>query len=201
MGSLRDKTLNTYKKYKTARNASWQVLLDYDIKELPINLVELIQKLNIDLVKNSDAQILLTNESGKSIFAKNKWFIIYDDKVNLGRKNFTIAHELGHIFLEHSEEDKQIKSPETRSIAERQADSFAVRLLAPACVLWGLNVTTVEQIQKFCQISFTASTIRKNRLDILYKRNKFLTNPLERLVFKNFSEFIEKNKLQDEPTL
>lgn len=79
---------------------------------------------------------------------------------------------------------------------ETEADMFASRLLAPACVLWGLDLHTVDEIAKVCNISKKAAQARADRMATLYKRNKFLTNPIEREVFNNFREFINQNKKQ-----
>lgn len=75
---------------------------------------------------------------------------------------------------------------------EQQADAFAARLLAPACVLWALNVRTMTEIAELCDISNTAAQIRAERMKILYSRNKFLTSPLEKAVYDNFKEYIQK---------
>jgi len=72
---------------------------------------------------------------------------------------------------------------------------FASRFLAPACVLWGLNVHTAADIARICEISAEAAGIRAKRMAELYKRNMFLTSPLERRVYGQFEKFIEQNRL------
>lgn len=72
---------------------------------------------------------------------------------------------------------------------------FAARLLAPACVLWGINAQTAEQIATVCNISHEAAKIRAERMEVLRKRGKFLTSPLERQVYKQFENYIENNRL------
>lgn len=79
---------------------------------------------------------------------------------------------------------------------EYQAERFAIDILAPACVLWGLNLHTAEDIAKVCNISMQSAHIRAERMEILYKRNKFLTSPLEKQVFEQFSDFIKQYKLR-----
>ncbi len=79
---------------------------------------------------------------------------------------------------------------------ETEADMFAARLLAPACVLWGINAVTPEQIATACDISRTAATYRAERMDLLRKRGKFLTSPLERQVYKQFEDYIKNNRLE-----
>lgn len=184
-----------YGVYKTVRNASWQCLIDYKIKELPINLKNIAQNANIKIINNSDVNILIPSESGAAILRNNKWYIIIDDENSIQRCRFTVAHELGHIFLGHSlycKEDFTRMVNKERSLVESEADIFASRLLAPACVLWGLHIHSAEDIAKVCNLSITAAKIRAERLNLLYKQNKFFVSPLERMVFEQFKDFIEK---------
>ncbi len=73
-----------------------------------------------------------------------------------------------------------------------QADMFAARLLAPACVIWGLNLHNAHEISQICNISYEAATYRAKRMELLYKRNKFLTSELEKEVYSNFENFINQ---------
>lgn len=188
--------MNIYGLYQNVRNASWQCLLDYNIKELPVNLLHITRKSGIKTIKNSLVNELAPSESGISVRDGSQWFIVYDDGDSIPRRRFTIAHELGHIFLGHELK----KGYHTRTInlkkpeSEKEADMFAARLLAPACVLWGLDLHTTDEIQHVCNISYTAAQARADRMKILYERNKFLTSRLEQKVFENFREFIEKEK-------
>lgn len=72
---------------------------------------------------------------------------------------------------------------------------FAIRLLAPACVLWGINAVLPNEISKICNISMTSARIRAERLDLLVKRNKFLVSELEEQVYTQFDDFIKNNRL------
>lgn len=188
---------NIYGAYKKARNASWQALIDNKIDSLPVDVVKIVRDNGILLVKNSQANELRKNEAGISIFDGKQWFIVYDDTLPLGRKRFTVAHELGHIFLGHPlvagfhARTTGGKLPQT----ENEANVFASRFLAPACVLWGLNAHTAAEISRFCEISKEAAEIRAKRMAELYKRNMFLTSSLERRVYSQFEKFIEQNRL------
>ncbi len=185
-----------YGAYKNLRNAAWQVLIDFEIRELPVSLRDICEKSGFKLIKDSSVHLLSPLQSGISVLDGDKWYIIYSNEQSLERIRFTIAHELGHIFLGH----KIIAGYHARTFdvskprAEQEADMFASRLLAPACVLWGLNLRTPNEIADFCKISLSAAYIRAERMHELYKRDKFLTLPLERQVYKNFEEFIRKNR-------
>lgn len=183
--------------YKNARNASWQCLIDYNIKALPIKVIDIAKRSNITVLKYSDVNKnrLQYNESGATFFEKNRIYIVYRNSSTLEHCRFTVAHELGHIFLGHPltmNGSFYRKFNITKPEIEQAADIFASRLLAPACVLWGLNLHTAEEIAEVCNISLPAAKIRAERMELLYKRNKFLISPLEKQVFDNFSDYITK---------
>lgn len=126
-----------------------------------------------------------------------KWTLVYDDTMPLARVRFTVAHELGHIFLGHELEagfSHYRKIREGKPKEETQADEFAAHLLAPACVLWALNITSTEDIAALCCISKQAAHTRAQRMAVLRGRNMFLTHPLERKLFAAFEPWIEKQK-------
>ncbi len=186
-----------YSYYKKSRNASWQVLIDFKIDKLPINVVDIAYRSNINVLRNSETNYLQKDEDAISFLKDNVWYVIYDDTKAKERSRFTIAHELGHIFLGHElTNDKYNRTTfdYTKPTQEQEADIFASRLLAPACVLWGLDVKSSEEIQSYCKISKQAADIRFERMQELHKRNKFLTNNLEKQVYNLFKKFIDTNK-------
>lgn len=182
-----------YGKYAKLRNASWQLLVDCNINELPVNIISILSALNIYLCKNSDTNKLKDGEYGVSFLIDGQWYIVYDDTLPFNQKLFTLAHELGHILLGHPLKKEREKS-KRRSTFETQADMFAIRLLSPTCVLWALDLHTPQEISKICQIDINAAKIRAERMEVLYERNKFLTSSLERKVYHNFSAYIEEQK-------
>ena len=65
-----------------------------------------------------DGCVLVKQRKNRKIY-----IILYNNRVgSLRRRNFTLAHEVGHIYLEHQED-----GPEE----ERQANAFAAELLMP----------------------------------------------------------------------
>ncbi len=175
----------SYNNYKTARDSAWRCLIDNNISSLPLKLSIICHNHNIDIIKNSDLDInskarLTQNQRGKCISVDGRFYIIVNDTDILPTQRYTIAHELGHLIIPTSD--------------EYEAERFAIGILAPACVLWGCNVHSAEDIAKMCNISQASAKIRAERMETLYERNKFLTSPLERQVFDNFSNFIKNNR-------
>lgn len=184
-----------YGKYKNIRNASWQCIIDYNITKLPISLVSIANKSNIQIVKNSVVNLLRATERGISVYDGDKWLIVYDDNIKTSVNRFTIAHEFGHIFLGHElKKGYYARTFDNKPEVEQAADMFAARLLAPACVLHELHATTAEKIAEICNISIQAAKHRAERMAILEARNKYYLHPLERRVREQFDSFIKENK-------
>ncbi len=188
-----------YGKYKNIRNASWQCIIDYNITKLPISLVSIANKSNIQIVKNSVVNLLRATERGISVYDGDKWLIVYDDNIKTSVSRFTVAHEFGHIFLGHELKKGYYARTfdKNKPEVEQAADMFAARLLAPACVLHELQALSAEQIAKVCNISISAAVVRSERMKVLEARNKYYLHPLERRVREQFDSFIKENRLSD----
>ncbi len=182
-----------YEQYKNARNASWQCLIDYKINSLPVKVSQIAKQSDITLLKNSVANLLSKNESGITLVQDDKLYIIYADEQSPQRCRFTIAHELGHIFLGHLFNDSG-NGFATTDDAEHSANVFARDLLAPACVLHELQALTSAAIANLCDISLEAATYRAERIAELERRKAFYLHPLERQVKKQFADFIKQKE-------
>lgn len=175
--------------YKQARDTAWRFLIDNRVNSLPVKLSAVCRQNSIALLYDN-ARYLSETRRGITFVDDNGGFnIVLNPRDSVTVQRYTIAHELGHIVLGHF--NGNILSP---SDMEYQADRFAIDILAPACVLWGLNLHTAEDIAKICNISMQSAQIRAERMEILYKRNKFLISPLEKQGFEQFSGFINQYK-------
>lgn len=182
----------TYDIYTQARNNAWKFLIDNHVTSLPVKLSAICRQKRIVLLYDHDGTYLSRNERGLTfIDSKGEFNIVLNPHDSIAVQRYTIAHELGHIVLGHF--DRNILST---SNAEYQAERFAIDILAPACILWGLDLHTAKDISEVCNISISAAKIRAERMDMLYKRNKFMISPLEKQVFEQFSDFIEQYKLR-----
>lgn len=194
----------SYKDYQNARNVSWKILLDCGIDRLPVDLNVIRERLDVRIASYEDAKTLIQKRNlsvltaqtdGLTFYAGTESVILYSEACSPERIRFTIAHELGHIVLGHvapgsittvNRELSPRDSPQ-----ETAANRFAARLLAPACVLWGLDLHTADEIAAACRISKKAAQFRAERMKTLYARNKFLSSPLERKLYQRFVPFME----------
>lgn len=193
-----------YKNYQNARDAAWRILLDCRIDRLPVDLNVICKKLGVrtvsykaanTLIAERDLSDIVARSDGLTFYAGDMPVILYNESCIAGRIRFTVAHELGHIILGHvapgsvttvnREPDPEDDPQETT------ANQFAARLLAPACVLWGLDLHTPEEIAQACHISDKAARFRADRMQVLYARNKFLLSPLERCLYQQFLPFVK----------
>ena len=180
--------------YQNVRNSAWTCLADFQIGKLPVDVLAIARAAGIHVVKDSDLGLLRQGENGKTYCNGSRWMIVYNDRNPICTSRYTIAHELGHIFLGHPlTYVRYLDSPVRtgKPPAEEQADSFAQRLLCPACVLWGLQLHTAEEIARFCDVELSIAEKRAKRMQELYRRNKFLTSPLEQKIFDRFQPYIQ----------
>ena len=189
-----------YDIYKQARNAAWEFLIKNNITQLPVSLSAICAQNGITLLRDNSRTYLTDNDRGATYLRNGVYSIVLNCSDPVQVQRYTTAHELGHIYLKHPMKSGRYGRSfgvqrEPRSPMEYQAERFAIDILAPACVLWGLNLHTAEDIASVCNISIQAATIRAERMEMLYKRNMFLSHPLERQIFQQFSKFVENNQI------
>lgn len=186
------------KDYYRVSNAVLKLIIKHQINSLPVNLYKILEEENIMLATyKSGAKIfeiidknLTKNNLGFSLRIKNNYYIFYNDSVPEIIQRFTIAHEIGHIKLNHF-------YGENHENDEKEANMFAARLLMPMCILYECNVNSAEEISMMCKVSNSAARFRYKRLQLVKLRKKFYVNKYEfkvKLLFKKFIENYIKNK-------
>lgn len=132
-------------------------------------------------------------------------FIIYDNKINSnGRKRWSIAHEYGHIVLNHKKQCAQ---------NEVEANFFAANLLLPQCVLKELVLKRGDITKDYLKNKFSISEEAaekylsringrgfdyfKNEYDdiIINKAKKFLDNEIKNS--RRYQQLIDENMQQE----
>jgi len=199
--------MNSYKDYQNARDLSWKVLIENDVRALPVKIVPICWSYgirvrsyqdNAEILRKLNLTQMIDRTDGFLMYISGEPVIFYDKRCTEGRQRFTIGHELGHYLLGHVKPGQVTiinREPEPGdSPAERQANQFAARILAPACVLWGLDLHDADEIAAACGISKQAAAFRAERMRVLYQRGKFLTAPEERRVYSQFENFISQGR-------
>ena len=183
--------------YKNIRNSAWQCLLDFGITGLPVDLTRITEQAGIPLIRNSLVGEIRMGEAAKSFCDGNSWVIVFDDTLPVRAARFAVAHEIGHYLLGHDESFERYAAKNVGkavSPAEKQADTFAARLLCPSCVLWGLDVQNEDEVAGFCLVEPDVARARYRRLQTLRRRNLFLSDPTEKLLYERFEDYIREHK-------
>ena len=189
-----------YEYYKKARNMSWEVLIKCGIDRLPIDLWKISKQYDLRMHAYSQSPIIqfliedvAQGEGFIAVIGDRKEIFINDRIDNRNRRRFTMAHELGHGILNHDISRIHYRNSEIDSQTDTQeleANVFARDVLMPATVLAALDIHTPEEIMALCEVSRQSAEIRAERMEELYRRNKFNSHPLERKVRAQFDDFI-----------
>ena len=202
--------------YKKVRDAAWRTLLETGIGELPVDVFQVCAKENIHIQCYRKAQKVLKifadgeqreRSDGLSFCMDGVDYILYDDTTSLQRQRYTIAHEIGHCVLGHFELYASGQSYDPVLI-DKEAELFAIHLLAPACILWETGAISASDIAERCNISDTAAEKRARRMLALSQRDKkmqkekgrscFLASALERQVLSQFQPYLNLQQRKNE---
>jgi len=142
-----------------------------------------------------------TDDACTDYDGKSKFYIIYyndcdKSRTDTNRYRWNIAHELGHIRLEHHKRypDSRLYrnrlSESTYKALESEADMFAAYILVPHIVLSCLNITADCDIARLCRISNTAASYRENDMR-MWKKNRESLEEYDYLILSHFSAYVE----------
>jgi Zn-dependent peptidase ImmA (M78 family) len=111
---------------KNARDFKKRLGISYDA---PLD----IESLLIDLDVVAVFRPMSADFSGMALKVKDKNFILINTMHSLGRQNFTICHELYHLFIQQDFSSMicDVGSFEKSNSIEFQADHFAAQMLIP----------------------------------------------------------------------
>ncbi|MDO9567610.1 MAG: ImmA/IrrE family metallo-endopeptidase [Candidatus Desulfaltia sp.] len=154
--------------YAFSRNIARKVLKDYDLSEVPTDLLKVFKRLGLKYIELNDAEDIegaILEIDGKPAIA------VLNKAKPIPRQRFTLAHELGHIFLAHTQRD--IYDPEkdrenTATLAKQskppkevEADVFASELLVPYEQLkkHTADINNVDKLAGIFQVSKQAMTL------------------------------------------
>lgn len=136
---------------KTCRQAAERRLHkfreEYGIWETPVDCFRLLRQLSRSgkiVIEWQETDRLPEGMDAEAIyFPLEDFYLIYYRRIAAGWKqvsprrriNFTLAHELGHIFCGHLQVPYDVKTDETKALEDAEADAFAAELLTPKDVL------------------------------------------------------------------
>lgn len=210
-----------YGMYRGVRDAAWRLLLRFGVQEFPLACADMAQRMQVPAVSYERGLPLLRElgleahcrgNDGFALHMDGRWCIFFDDTApSPANRNFTLAHELGHVFLGHVPEERTVPGRkglqitrknrrewadglDRRDTMERDANMFAARMLSPACVLWGLDLHTAADIERVCGLPRHVARRRAERMEILYERNCFLKSTAERQLFAQLTPYILRHR-------
>lgn len=108
------------------------------------------------------------------------------------RLNFTLAHEIAHIILDHLKIPREAKTKEEKALEELEADECAGQLILPKHFIVSCNYHSLKSNSEFFIVSETALWKRLNnikRLDLLTSRRISTCKVCGNTRFSLFSQF------------
>lgn len=139
--------------YQLINNKIFEIYIECNIKEFPIDCLEILQHYDFRLltyreIKDSNQELHEIARKFSDDAFRYKRFICYNDDVTKGRIRFSLMHELGHYILNHHG---------TTQENEDEADYFASCVLAPRAAIWRSGCRTAEDIHNMFGLSYSAS--------------------------------------------
>lgn len=138
-----------YKRYEEIKKVVADTLRKGKIVKIPICCFQLVKELKIECIPYSTLPLkkqsvcLQLSEEGFTLDGA----IYYNDFQIATRIRFTIMHEIGHIMLDHTEDDE---------IAEQEANFFSAYILVPPVLVYA-NDKTGDMHQDKIRILFNVS--------------------------------------------
>ena len=158
--------------YNFAAAAAERVIREQGITSLPVDPVAIARSIGIDVQAKPASN---AGVSGMLIRLNDQFCIAYATHIySLGFRRFSIAHELGHYFLEGHVDaifvDDSVHESHAGFLStmkyELEADHFAARLLMPNTLFYAAlrgvadGLAAVESLADTCCASLTATAIR-----------------------------------------
>ena len=177
--------------YAKINEVSTQFILDNKINKLPVDVISIANKNSWSIIPYSKMrkdiksiyEEIIYTDWGFTLSHNNRYFIFYNDNIKIGSQRFTIAHEIGHIVLEHfADSDAEIR--------EVEANWFAANLLMPINVLKCCRVSSPSEISTLCGVGYTSASKIVSRL------NDKLTNNINvnKQFYRFIKEYLNKNR-------
>lgn len=182
---------------------AWKVLFDNQIERFPVRPTGIARKNNILVFEYSD-YINTTGRTCAEVFDRygkdgftqllnGRYTVFYNHCSSPARCRWTLAHELGHIFLGHiTEQHPTLSRGVVKDFLDIQADNFAARLLCPEVIAHFCGVQSAEELCDLFDISKQAAQTRWRDLSERRLRGSFRLEPEEVTLLNRFHPFIAR---------
>lgn len=198
-------------RYSEASKKAVEFLDYFNINDFPYSIKKCAKHFDIKITKYSsimkktgdtlkDVENSFNTKDGCIIYNafNKKYQIVYNDFQMPERIKFTIAHELGHYFLNHLKDERtkihrHTLSDDELDVLEKEANRFARDILAPPYLVREVRPLTPTEVTKYFHISHEFSKNIINYLKYIRDNYNFISYPVGAM--ETFSKFIIKVKL------
>lgn len=187
------------------RRAAWAFLLQYNVAALPVDVLAIANAADIHVLTFSQLSARIAkpvpyicaryDDEGFTFYSKGerRFVLCYNEAFPSTVTRWTVMHEIAHVHLKHVTPSSPIFTRVRsfdRSIFEVEADTLTRRVLCPSIVLHDLHAFSASAIAELCGISLEAAIYRARHMKDLEARNRFLSDPMEAQVERQFMPFI-----------
>lgn len=163
-------TTKNFPDYCLATNKAYEVLAQIKPFRLEPNIMEIISRYQ-NIAVHSYSELMtrfhlsrtelfdtVSSEYGLTVFNPQlqKYEIFYNDAKSKSVIRFTLAHELGHILLNHTKDDE---------ISKKEANCFARNLLCAIPVIDELEIQTIRDIAYVFEVGEYMASISYNHFN------------------------------------
>ena len=208
INSKRHDEIKSYVLYALERGNSFSlpVQIKKIVRSFPnIRLIPFSKQMKRRNLKYSEmVEFTQSKDACTDYYARQNIYIIYYndiDKniVSSNRYRWNIAHELGHVLLNHhvlSKKTRIFRSSLTDyeyNLLEEEADYFTQLLLVPHAPLYALMIQNATNIQLICKISVPAA-LKRFRDYIEWKSHLNSNDEYDNALYHFYYKFIWKRK-------
>lgn len=168
----------------------WRILdvfVECEVQSFPVNIFKLIEHYGYEIFEYSDQSIMkqaACMKVSEDAFRVNKR-VYYNDTVAPFRRRFSLAHELGHIILSHTE-------PYTLRM-EKEANYFASNILAPRIAIHYAQCKNATHIENRFNLSRSASKIAyEDYLQWRYSITQYGIRKIDKCIHDHFYDNFRK---------
>lgn len=121
-------------RYESIKQLVANVIQGTNVNKYPLNMLWLLNEFDIkvsgyqQLKPSKERECFLASDDAFSIDEGGIWRVYYNMSLKPTRIRFSLAHELGHILLNHQHQAED-------DFDESEANFFAKYLLAPPCII------------------------------------------------------------------